>query len=542
MRESPPAAADARGRAALSRRGTVACGLASLAAGVGLTAAVPLSPQRWGLFLPVSLCLATVLFGLCRWLVTRAASRDATPASATWGRWAWLGYGLPLLIAGGFYLHAFWPALLSADSLIQWEQMVTGRYWDWHPIFHTLTNWLITRIWFSPSAVALVQLLALSILAAWILHRLRQWGMPRWLAATTSLLFALSPATGILAITLWKDIPYSIALLALTLFVMETIQSDGAWLKKKAAVICLGVDLALVALYRHNGLPIAVGLPLLLLLAYRRRWRGAVAAAAVAAILIVAVRGPLYRAVTDPQRGSFGQHGLEVMLSIQHVSAHLAQDTPLSDEERAFLDGLRPIGEGGWSYDPLCFPPAQLLDIGGNWEKWDRQRDRLFSLTASLFIRRPMVDLRHVIRSSALIWSITEGAGPDHSYYVAFAAGPPIRYQVMTGMTEGQMLADWRELRQPFPAWLARTFHRPWRWLLWRTPLHLYLMLLAVAVAMARSRSLRWALLPAPIGIHSLCLACAVPGQDFRLQFPVYLASFLFSGFLLLCVPRKPRG
>ena len=80
---------------------------------------------------------------------------------------------------------------MSLDSFEQWHQMTTGRYCDHHPIFHTLTNWLITRLWLSPSTVALVQLLTLAILAAWIIHRLRQWGMPRWLAVTTCLVFGL---------------------------------------------------------------------------------------------------------------------------------------------------------------------------------------------------------------------------------------------------------------------------------------------------------------------------------------------------------------
>ena len=40
--------------------------------------------------------------------------------------------------------------------------MTTGTYDDWHPVFHTWTNWLITRIWLSPAAIAIAQIVTLS--------------------------------------------------------------------------------------------------------------------------------------------------------------------------------------------------------------------------------------------------------------------------------------------------------------------------------------------------------------------------------------------
>jgi hypothetical protein len=525
----------------------ISCILLGLFCGFGLVIVIPvmppegLMPEQWlqtaCVYLSAALGMALVFTATCLWLVGRKAIGAANVPGGALARWTWLGYGLPLLITGGIYLHAFWPALMSLDSFEQWHQMTTGRYCDQHPIFHTLTNWLITRLWLSPSAVALVQLLTLAILAAWIIRRLRQWGMPRWLAWATCLVFGLTPATGVLAITLWKDIPYGITMLAVTLFVMETIQSGGAWLQKWVAAICLGVGLALVALYRHNGLPIAVGLPVLLLLAYRRQWRGTIAAAATAAILIAVVRGPLYRAVSDPARRSFGQHYAQVLIWNQYIAAHLAHDTPMRDEERSFLNDLYPTREGCWPYEPLGVGGNVLLNVVSDWNKWDHNRDRLCELTALLTLRNPMAAVCHVLQSSALIWRVTAVHGPFETYAVAFSPWPPIRYQVMTRLEQGHVFFDSREPRNPCPVWLAGTFDEYWYWLWWRTPFYLYVMLLAVAVAVVRSRSLRWALLLAPIGLHSFCLALVVPSQDFRYQFPVYLTSLLLSGFLLLCVP-----
>ena len=224
--------------------------------------------------------------------------------------------------------------------------MQSGAYSDIAPAFHTMTNWLITRIWFSPAAVAWTQLLTMSLVIAWTLKRLRQWGLSRAWAWVAGLLLGVMPAAGILSITLWKDIPYTIAFLVLALWVMEMIQSRGQWLQRPASAWLLGIVLAMLALYRHNGLPVALAAPLLLAAAYYRQGLRLALSLVVACGLIWGVRGPLYRAVVahaasqgaTPAIGMENARGVfKVTFAIHHIAAQLAGDTPLTAEERELL-------------------------------------------------------------------------------------------------------------------------------------------------------------------------------------------------------------
>src|SRR5262249_58527353 len=86
------------------------------------------------------------------WLARRPATRSSAPTGES--AWAWLGYGLPSIVVSTVFLLTFWPGLMSADSLDQWRQILTREFNDWHPAFHTLTHWLITRPWGSPAADA----------------------------------------------------------------------------------------------------------------------------------------------------------------------------------------------------------------------------------------------------------------------------------------------------------------------------------------------------------------------------------------------------
>jgi hypothetical protein len=555
--------------AALTPRTAIFCVFLGLLCGLGLVVVTPIPPapglppehplrvilvgRQTALYLLAGLCMGSPIAVACLWLVSREATvaRGQTSPPRLQGiiaRCAWLGYALPLLAAGGMYLAIFWPALMSNDSLGQWSQMVTGRYTDLAPPLYAMTNWLITRIWLCPTAVALAQLLALSLVVAWSLKRLRQWGMPRGMAWTTCGALALLPASGILAITLWKDIPYSISMLVLSLWVMEMVESRGAWLARRCSWMLLGVVLGLVALYRHNGLPVALGMPVLLAVAYYRYWRRLALALAVAGAVIWGVDGPLYRKITRPmasapvrsQAGTPEANGyFRVVICIQHIAAHTASGTPLTPGEQVFLDGLYPLKDGRWPYNPYRFIGGMNLDVLHSWQKWDANKEDLTALAIRLCWRRPAVDLRHVLASSSYIWGI---AGPgDASYYtVAFAEGPPPRYQVLRRVqNDGRAVFDWVEPRLPLPRIVGKTFRH--QWLFWRAAIYLYLILLSAGIAMLRSRSPRYGLILLPLLLHSGFLATIGLAQDFRYQFSVYLVSLLYSGFLLFCV-RRSRG
>ena len=543
--------------AALTPRTARFCVLLGLLCGWGLVVVTPIPPVRGlppehplrmilagrqtVLYLLAGLCMGGPLAVACLWLVSReaAVARGQTSPPRPQGivaRCAWLGYALPLLAAGGMYLAVFWPALMSNDSLDQWSQMVTGRYTDLAPPLYAMTNWLITRIWLSPAAVAVAQLLSLSLVVAWSLKRLRQWGMPRGLAWTTSGALALLPATGILAITLWKDIPYSIGVLVLSLWVMEMIQSRGAWLARRCSWILLGGVLGLVALYRHNGLPVALGMPVLLAAAYYRYWRRLALALAVAGAVIWGVRGPLYRKLGVAS----GHDVFRVALCIQHIAAHTAAGTPLTPAEQALLDGLYPLQDGRWPYSPSQLDGGMNIDELNCWPKWNAKKQDLTALAIKLFRRRPAVNLRHVLAGSSYIWGI---AGPrDPNYYiVAFTEGPPLRYQVLRGVQgDGQPLVEWVEPRLPLPWIVGQTFRQ--KWLFWRTALYLYLILFSTGIAMLRSRAPRCGLILLPLLLHSGFLAAVSLSPEFRFQFPVCLVTVLYSGFLLFCVPRAAAG
>jgi hypothetical protein len=103
-------------------------------------------------FAAISYVTGALLFIPAFWFATRTLEYTITRQPA---RFSWFWFALPSFVIWSFYLLSFWPGSMSPDSLDQWKQVLNGQLKDWHPVFHTMNIWLITRIKLSPATVAM---------------------------------------------------------------------------------------------------------------------------------------------------------------------------------------------------------------------------------------------------------------------------------------------------------------------------------------------------------------------------------------------------
>ncbi|MEW6253080.1 MAG: DUF6020 family protein, partial [Planctomycetota bacterium] len=493
-------------RAAAAAGGSVGIGLLLLAGGLALARRCPTSrpaasAPRFGW--PYALCMAVI------WILT---------------------------------LLAFWPGLISPDSVEQWRQFIRWDLDDSHPAFHTLTYWLITRAWLSPAAPALVQVLLLALTAGWGVARMQAHGLSPRLAWLVTVAFALSPVNNALVVTLWKDVLFTVAVLAFTLCILEIVATNGAWLQRRGSPLALGLIAAAVILYRHNGLPVAFGSLLLLLAVYWRMWRRLVLSLGLTAAVWLAVCGSpsigthwsLFRAAhvkPPPLPGWLG-------LVLHHTAAHVHADTPLLDSERALLDALRPCGE--WPYDPYCVNWL-VYDERLRSDRLSQRRHEVAALAWKLDRRRPLVALRHLWNSSKLVWRIAHPQDSWISLSLGYFDGTRVvTVTDMPAAAEFGLVADPQlpALGRRLAGWISASQHPDNLWFWWRPALYLYVAVAGALIAAARARDARYVLVIAPLVMNSLMIAVLAPAQDFRYQYPAYVVGLLLGPFLLWAAPR----
>lgn len=442
-------------------------------------------------------------------------------------RWSLLYYALPCALVWGIYLLAFWPGIMSYDSLDQWGQIVSGRFQDAHPAFHTMSMWLITRLGSSPALVAISQIIMLSVVAGWGFKIMRELGAPRGLVLLACILFALLPWSGSWVIVIWKDIPYGIVLLALTLVMILIVRDNGRWLSGRWAWLVMGGLLSLAALFRHNGCATAIGTPIVLAFCYRRYWRTCLAALGLALGLWLFVHVPLYRCLHVETMSSESGQRLVYYPVVAQVAAYVAGGTMLLPAEREYLNRIQPLD--GWYYDGNDYNINRQNNL--NWAVILNDPSAFRRVFRALLLRRPSVSIAHCIRHSATIWRPLQARAGDILYIGIFpdAAGRPAYIHPVDNQFGLRPASKLPQLS----VWLTKLILRSQkgRWNIWGPASYLYFFLIGVAWAAWRSGNARVWLLAVPVSLHTLLLVLFMSSPESRYQYPVFLiAAVLWVG------------
>lgn len=478
--------------------------------------------------------VAGSMIGLCLFFASSfLIVRNASPPKANRSKvGCWFLFTSPIISGWALYLLAFWPAIMSPDSRTQWDQVLRMSFSDWHPVFHTLTIWLITRLWLSPTAVAIAQILAMAALIGWILARHYQRGMPVWLHLVILGLLLLPPY-GLLAITIWKDIAYSIAILGFTLCILLIAESKGEWMNRRFAWPTLGVLGALVALYRHNGAPAAFGTMLILLIVYRKNWRPFTAGLILTSVIWLGVKGPLYQ-VLNVDRASRNP-GLGLALT-HLIARHTQSGTEIQPQERILLKKVRG-NDARWPYN--CYWNNDLVyDRNLNIQSLRDNTYELGLLALRLTFRNPLATFKHLACNSSLVARITHPPNfySEHVYEtVALYIAPDFNDQ----LNAFAPTSLWPKLREEIYNSTNKLFYSRLSWFFWRAPFWMYLLLFSTAIAAIRSRNAGYFLIAVPVLLSTVPLAFFTFVQTYRFVFPMILVSLLFSGYLLTAVSRQ---
>jgi hypothetical protein len=492
----------------------------------------PLILYRTSVLLAHGLAIGLTLLALTVWLVQRpsrstASDGDVTPS----GRWHWGALATPPALVWSIHLLAFWPGLMSVDSTMQWGQVLVGHFNDWHPAFHTMLEWLVTRLAMTPAVVAGAQILALSGVVGWALATMRRLGFPPVGLWVISVLVAFWPSSGITVITLWKDVAYGIGVLALGVIVLREVDGRLSILGKRYGWVVVGGLLALTALVHHAGIYVAIGSLVALGIATRKR--AVVGAAAMAIALMAFVQFGIYNVA-----GVVGDHPGTDGVVVHHLGAHLVDETPLTQEDRAQLDDLLPTGDTDW-YNCETLTPV-VLDPRFDMDEIHENGQQARSVWLRLLTRNPSADLEHMVCNSSLVWRIRMLPGA-YVYNNNLFLDDLGDYSTITDNEHGLELEPVIPvLTEPLADTIRQTELPETGWLWWRGPVYLYLIVFGAIVASLRSANWRYWVVAVPSFLVAAVLAIAAPAQDFRYMYPVVLSGLVLAPYLLFGVRRAP--
>lgn len=164
---------------------------------------------------------------------------------------------------------AYYPGGFNLDALGQWNQVHSNMQLNnWHPVFTTACYWLLTRIYDNFVFCIFIQLLLFSFSVAFLLLRIYQLKVSPTNLTLIVLYIAINPAVGMNNVCLFKDVPFTIALIWTSIIIINQIASKGIWLKSTVHLFYI-IDLLIVTLTRHNGIFYVVPLIICIAFIYR---------------------------------------------------------------------------------------------------------------------------------------------------------------------------------------------------------------------------------------------------------------------------------
>ncbi len=178
----------------------------------------------------------------------------------------------------------------SPDTDWQWAQVEESHFDDWHPVIHTMTIWLFSRIFQSYLFVTLVQCGIFVVLCGWLYKILQMYNYKKWVISVTVGFISLAPTSFLYLRVLWKDTAFALASFALSIIVIHLWHTQGKWLLKPWRVIGFCLLMVLVAFYRHNGVFVVVPFVLLMPFLYAG-WRLKLRAIGVGCLVVFALLG-----------------------------------------------------------------------------------------------------------------------------------------------------------------------------------------------------------------------------------------------------------
>lgn len=418
-------------------------------------------------------------------------------------------YCMPCLLVFLLYWLSFYPALMSADSFDQWTQMVNFKFSDHHPVFHTLSNWLITRVWFSPASIALLQILYTSVIFGYGMTVLERSKIQKNKILIISSIFAVLPINGMISISLWKDVPYSVSLLWLTIIMYKIIE-DKSWLDLKKNRVILVIVLVIIVLLRHNGILSSV-FSIFSIFMYKRCKRVEIFKLGVISLLIILLfKGPIfYLLKVTPV-----DEALKLYTPIQQVGAIVSENDDISESDIDILDKIMPYELWKKSYmkysgNTIIYNPNFNMQVFADNKK-DFQR-----LWLKLLITHPKDAIKNSFTMTSIVWQINQPL--DGYTYTTQKGVDPNNFGIRT-------VSKIPKLNTVIINLIKYTESTKYNWLYCRPALSMYLILL-FGVIYAKRKGAHSLIILVPILCNIAGVIIVNPAQDVR---------YIYSNFLIL--------
>lgn len=321
------------------------------------------------------------------------------------------------------YLLYYYPGNVLIDSTVQIMQgMGDWEFTTHHPPIHTAIITLCVKFGhlltgsynFGAFIYTIMQTLVTCFLFSFTIYYMARKKVPVSVRICSVLFYALCPTISFLTITMYKDIPFALSMLILTICMTEIATNLENFMKHKIRIILTIIAVFLVAIFRNNGL-YAIVLTLPILVVTIKKYKLKIGTIFLTGIVIcMIVTGPIYN-ICNIGKGSAKEAFSVILQQFARITKYKGNE--LTEEEKAAIHKYLPVDDIAELYNPVFSDPVkhQFSD-----QAFEEDKITLIKTYLQLAVKYPMHTIASVICNSfgyyypnTLGWGVYTGVNDE---------------------------------------------------------------------------------------------------------------------------------
>lgn len=441
-------------------------------------------------------------------------------------------FALPIIVVFSIVLIAHFPGILVSDALVQWNEVQTGVYDNWHPIFNTLYIALLAGIINNPGFVLAVQILWIAFSVSYFLTRFKKYyNVSSVLLIIISCVFALFPLNFNFAVTLLKDILYSCFILILTGMIVDIINNED-WFKKWYNILFFVLICFAICAFRHNGI-IAIVLVFITLFIVKKNSRKYVLITSLIWIVSYFLLNALVMKVFNVEKATYANtYG-----PVSHIFARMlnsGDEVKFSEEEINELSKYVDVDKLKETYSQYNMDysiNSQYIDVlkenGGDYLKFAIKE----------FAKYPQIVIKHYLKLSSYLYSPVPfkehyfvGMFTETDLWIYKDVYPELDRESLLPKVYNFCKNVETELQSGV---LGTIFMYPAIWM--------YLSIILVILVCKKYKNKKFLLLLLPMIYNTLSLVIAIPVPMVRYIYPTLMISYLLIPVMIYLLIKKEK-
>lgn len=347
------------------------------------------------------------------------------------------------------YILNYFPGNVLIDSVIQILQGLGAmELTNHHPVLHTgiiaicmhIGNGLFNSYQIGAFIYTLLQTICTSLIFSFCIYYMARKNVPVPIRVISLLFFMFCPTICFYTITMYKDIPFALSILLLTICLTELVINTENFFKSKLRIFLLIVAILLSVFFRNNGIyAIILTFPFVLII-FRKYYKKILIAFIVPIVIYFTITGPIYNLI-GIEKGST-REALSVPIQ-QFARLMTYKSDELTEEQKNKIKQYLPIENFGELYMPGFADP-----IKSNFSEEGFEKDKigLIKLYFELALEFPIETIESFVHGSfgyyypnTVGWGVytgvnTEQFGENEEY--KFEAKPIIKIGILYKINE----------------------------------------------------------------------------------------------------------